>query len=55
VFKINVLKNFINTIKATKYQKELFKNINMDDFVWAKMPLSKKELNHIEESHRIRP
>lgn len=38
-----------------KKQKRLFDSLNSGDLVWAKMPLSKKELNSIEANHQVRP
>lgn len=49
------LKNLFFYFKATASQKDLFKNIQIGDLIWAKMPLSKKELKTIEKSHRTRP
>lgn len=42
-------------MKSNKEQKKLFSEIEEGDMIWAKMPLSKKKLKTIEESHRIRP
>ena len=42
-------------LKASKKQKENFSKIDVGDMVWAKMPLKKRELKTIEESHRVRP
>ncbi|MCI8621061.1 MAG: hypothetical protein HFJ50_04815 [Clostridia bacterium] len=55
MFMFNFLKNLIFKLKADTSQKKLLNSIKIGDLVWAKMPLSKKELKKIEESHRIRP
>lgn len=55
MFKFNILKNFIQKIKIIKNQKRLLESLNAGDLVWAKMPLSKKELKNIAENHQIRP
>lgn len=55
MFIFNFFKNLIAKAKANIDQKELLKSLNVGDLVWAKMPLSKRELKNIEESHRIRP
>lgn len=55
MFKFNILKSFIQKINTIKNQKKLLDSLNQGDLVWAKMPLSKKELNTIKESHQIRP
>lgn len=55
MFKFNILKSFIQKITIIKNQKKLFDSLNSGDLVWAKMPLSKKELNSIEVNHQIRP
>ncbi len=55
MFKLNILKNFIQKINIVKSQKKLLNSLNPGDLVWAKMPLPKKQLNKIEESHQIRP
>ena len=55
MFKFNILKNLNQKIKNIFSQKKLLESLNSGDLVWAKMPLSKKELNKIQESHRIRP
>ena len=48
--------NFINEkINIVKKQKEIFEKIQAGEMIWAQMPLNKKELSEIEESHRIRP
>lgn len=49
------LKNLISNIRAKAIQKNLLASIKVGDLVWAKMPLSKKELKNIEKSHRTRP
>ena len=55
MFKFNILKSFIQKITIIKNQKKLFDSLNSGDLVWAKMPLSKKELNSIEANHQVRP
>ena len=55
MFRFNILKNFIQKINIFKNQKRLLKSLNPGDLVWAKMPLSKKELNSIAENHQVRP
>lgn len=55
MFKFNILKNFVQKITMIKTQKRLLDSLIPGDLVWAKMPLSKKELNSISENHQIRP
>ena len=55
MFKFNIFKIFIQKTKQIKNQKKLLESIKPGDLVWAKMPLSKKELNQIEENHQVRP
>lgn len=55
MFKFNILESFIQKINIIKSQKKLLNSLNPGDLVWAKMPLPKKELNKVEESHQIRP
>ena len=55
MFQFNFIKNIIYNLKSTKEQKDLLKNSKVGDMVWAKMPLPKKQLSQIEESHRKRP
>lgn len=55
MLKFNIIKTFIQKINIIKSQKKLFNSLNPGDLVWAKMPLPKKELNKVEESHQIRP
>ena len=55
MFRFNILKNFIQKINIFKNQKRLLKSLNRGDLVWAKMPLSRKELNSIAENHQVRP
>lgn len=55
MFKFNLLKNLNQRIHPIKSQKKLLNSLNPGDLVWAKMPLPKKQLNKIEESHQIRP
>ena len=50
-----ILNNVIKKIEIIKSRKEIFKNIQIGEMVWAKMPLKNKEIKRIEESHRIRP
>ena len=53
---IKEIYNFINEkVNIVKKQKEIFENIQVGEMIWAQMPLNKKELSEIEESHRIRP
>ena len=42
-------------IATYKTQKRIFETIQKGNMVWCKMPLSKKQLKKIEESHRVRP
>ena len=53
--KFNILKILIQNINKIKNQKKLLNSLDPGDLVWAKMPLSKKELKSIEKSHQIRP
>ena len=55
MLKFNIIKSFIQKINTVKSQKKLLNSLNPGDLVWAKMPLPKKQLNKIEESHQIRP
>lgn len=55
MLKFIISKNLHQLINAIKFKKQLLNSLNPGDLVWSKMPLSKKELNKIEESHRIRP
>lgn len=55
MFKFIILKNFIQKIKNIKNQKNILNSLQAGDLVWAKMPLSKKELKLINETHQIRP
>lgn len=55
MIKFKFLRDLIKILKSTTEQKELLRELNIGDLVWAQMPLTKKELNTIEESHRIRP
>ena len=48
MFIFNFLSSFVASFKATTFQKTLFKKINVGDLVWARMPLSKKELKNIK-------
>ena len=50
-----LLKKIYIALKSTDEQKTLFKKLQKGDMMWAKMPLSNKELEKIEENHRIRP
>ena len=51
----SLFKKIYIALKSTDEQKALFKKLQKGDMVWAKMPLSNKELEKIEEKHRIRP
>lgn len=42
-------------IKLRKNQKNVLAETKVGDMIWCTMPLSKKKLKKIEESHRIRP
>ncbi len=55
MFKFNMFNKFISKINDIKKQKSLLDSLKPGDLVWAKMPLSKKELNKIPESHQVRP
>ena len=55
MFEFNILKNFIQKITIIKSQKRLLDSLNPGDLVWAKIPLTKKELNSIVENHQVRP
>lgn len=52
---LEYISGFYYKLRASKEQKEKFSKINVGDMFWAKMPLKRKELKDIEESHRIRP
>ena len=52
---LEILINKIKRIKATKRERDLLYQLWPGFLVWAEMPLSKEELERIEESHRIRP
>ena len=45
----------INKIINQNEKKKIFKSLEIGDMIWGIMPLSKKELEKIEKSHRIRP
>lgn len=47
--------NANNKIETHKQKKEIFNKLKIGDMVWCIMPLPKKQLNLIEQSHRIRP
>lgn len=55
MFKFIVSKIFLQLIYPLKFKMNLLNSLNPGDMVWSKMPLSRKELNKIEESHRVRP
>lgn len=55
MIKFKILRDFMKRLKSNKQQKKLLKELNIGDLVWAKMPLSKKELATIEKSHQTRP
>lgn len=55
MFELNILKNFMQKITIIKNQKILLDSLNSGDLVWAKMPLTKKELSNITKNHQIRP
>lgn len=50
-----IFDKIINYRKKKKELDELYQNIQIGDLYFAKMPLSKKELNKIKEGHRSRP
>lgn len=50
-----ILKKFIHKIAIIKNQKKLLASLCPGDLVWAKMPLSKKELKSIAKAHQVRP
>lgn len=50
-----LLRKIYIILKSTDEQKALFHKLQAGDMVWAKMPLTNKELKKMEESHRIRP
>ena len=50
-----LLRKIYSILKSTDEQKALFHKLQAGDMVWAKMPLTNKELKKMEESHRIRP
>ena len=52
---LDFILNIYYKIKSKEEQKKLFSKVEEGDMIWAKMPLKKKELKTIQESHRIRP
>ena len=55
MFKFNIFKIFIQKTNQIKNQKKLLESSNPGDLIWAKMPLSRKELSKIEKNHQVRP
>lgn len=51
----NLFCSIIERIKKIQEQRKIFDNVKVGNMLWCNMPLSKRELNIIEESHRIRP
>mgnify|MGYP005758618619 FL=1 len=53
---INQIINKINNkLCILGQQRKIFQETQIGDLLWCKMPLPKKQLKQIEESHRIRP
>lgn len=50
-----IYNNLIEKSKTRQKQKEIFKNAQNGDMLWCNMPLTRKELKWVEESHRTRP
>ena len=50
-----IYNNIIEKIIIHKEQRTIFSEVQVGDLLWCSMPLRKKELQKIEESHRIRP
>lgn len=55
MFSLRIFNNLKQHLKAIQSQKNLLNMLQKGDLVWAKMPLTKKELSKIANSHRIRP
>ena len=47
--------NLIKKILKKRQQRKIFYKTQIGDMLWCNMPLPKKQLKEIEESHRIRP
>lgn len=56
---IKIITQIINKINnklcTAGQQRKIFQETQIGDLLWCKMPLPKKQLKQIEESHRIRP
>ena len=53
---INQIINKINNkLCVLGQQRKIFQETKIGDLLWCKMPLPKKQLKQIEESHRVRP
>lgn len=53
---INKIVNKINNkLCSVRQQRKIFQETQIGDLLWCKMPLPKKQLKQIEDSHRIRP
>lgn len=50
-----VYSNINKKIMLHQQKKEIFREAKIGDMIWCNMPLPKKQLNLIEQSHRIRP
>ena len=50
-----IYNNIIEKIIVHKQKKEIFSEAQVGDILWCSMPLRKRDLQKIEESHRIRP
>ncbi len=52
-----ILLRFFRGKDVPEYEMQMrwFSSCNEGDLIWASMPMSKKELKKIEDSHRVRP
>lgn len=50
-----IYNNITKKIAMTRQQKTIFYKAQKGDVLWCNMPLPKKQLKEIEQSHRIRP
>lgn len=52
---LNFFKKIIGKLNFLKDRYIYFKKLNMGEIVWARMPLSKKNMKSIETTHQTRP
>lgn len=50
-----IINKINNKLCTAGQQRKIFQETQIGDLLWCKMPLPKKQLKQIEESHRIRP